>query len=85
MVSAKKSNLADIKQLSFEEALAELEGIVKRLESGKETLETAIEDYSRGSALKDHCAKKLGEAKLKVEKIMAQADGSLATENFDAE
>jgi exodeoxyribonuclease VII small subunit len=83
MATAKKSEHSDIKNFSFEEALTELEAIVKRLESGKETLETAIEDYTRGSALKEHCAKKLSEARLKVEKIIANGDGSVSTEKAD--
>ena len=46
---------AEISALSFEDALKELETIVKRLENGQSTLDQAIGDYERGSALKRHC------------------------------
>lgn len=72
----------DIASLSFEKALAQLETIVRDLESGKETLESSITAYSNGTALKNHCEKKLQEAKLKVEKIMMKADGTVTTEEF---
>ena len=57
------------KELSFEDALAELEIIVNKLESGDVSLDEAIKAYERGSILKEQCEKKLNEAKLKVEKI----------------
>ncbi len=63
-----------IKQLSFEQALSELESIVRRLESGNIELEQAITLHERGSQLKAHCATKLNQAKLKVEKII-EKDG----------
>ena len=75
----------DITEMSFEQALAELEEIVRRLESGQANLDKSIDDYTRGTALKAHCQQKLADAKLKVEKIMKQADGSLTTEPFAAE
>lgn len=81
-----KADFPDIVTLSFEEALAELETIVKRLESGRETLDTAIQDYTRGNALKEHCTRKLNEARLQVETIVVNNDGSLSTSdtNFSA-
>jgi exodeoxyribonuclease VII small subunit len=59
----------DIKTLSFEQALKELEAIVSQLEKGQIDLENAIESYTRGSALRIHCEQKLNEAKLKIEKL----------------
>lgn len=59
----------NVSALSFEEALKELESIVRNLESGDRALEDAIADFTRGNALKEHCAKKLADAKLKVEKL----------------
>ena len=56
----------DIKQLSFEKALAELEEIVDNLESGSVDLEKSIGHYTRGSLLKLHCQNKLDEAVLKL-------------------
>ena len=65
----------DVAGLSFEEALAELEGIVKALESGQGSLEKAIEDYERGAALRRHCERKLAEAEQKVQAIVEGPDG----------
>jgi len=67
---------ADIKKLSFEAALEELESIVNELEAGEVDLEKSIQVYERGTALKAHCEAKLREAELKVEKITLGADGS---------
>lgn len=66
---------ADIAGMSFEEALAELQELVKRLERGDNKLDEAINAYERGAALKQHCEAKLKEAQLKVEKIVLGADG----------
>jgi exodeoxyribonuclease VII small subunit len=71
---------ADIAALSFEDALAELQDLVKRLERGDNTLEDAIKAYERGAALKRHCEAKLREAQLKVEKIVLSSDGSVGAE-----
>ena len=71
-----------IDTLSFEEALTELESIVRALESGKAPLEESISAYSRGVALKDHCAAKLRAAELKVETLSLGADGTPMTAPF---
>ena len=63
------------KNLSFEEALKELEEIVNSLERGDVSLEDAIEAYERGSMLKNQCEKRLKEAKMKVEKIQSSQNG----------
>ncbi|HEX7006788.1 MAG TPA: exodeoxyribonuclease VII small subunit [Alphaproteobacteria bacterium] len=67
----------DIVAMSFEAALAELEGIVKQLEKGEGSLENAINAYQRGAALKRHCEIKLREAQERVEKIVVGPDGSI--------
>ncbi len=67
---------ADIGALSFEDALAQLQELVKRLEKGESKLEEAIRAYERGAHLKRHCEAKLREAQLKVEKIVLGDDGS---------
>ena len=66
---------ADISALSFEQALAQLEAIVAKLESGQAELEASIDLYERGAALKAHCEARLRQAQLKVEKITLGADG----------
>lgn len=71
--------------LSFEEALGELEAIVRELEAGQGDLEKAIGDYERGTKLKEHCLKKLADARLKVEKIIQNQQGEVTAVPFDAE
>ena len=70
----------DIAKLSFEEALAELQALVKSLEKGDSKLDDAINSYQRGVDLKRHCEAKLRDAQLKVEKIVQGANGTVATE-----
>ena len=57
------------KELSFEQALKELEEIVVNLEKGDISLDDAIMAYEKGSFLKEQFEKRLNEAKLKVEEI----------------
>lgn len=80
---AEKQNDKPIKDLSFEDALKELEGIVQRLERGDAPLEESITIYQRGAALKAHCDAKLKDAQMKVEKIVLDGSGKVSTENFD--
>lgn len=70
----------EIANLSFEDALKELEGIVQQLERGQVKLDEAISAYERGALLKRHCEQKLAEAKMKVEKIVLANDGSVSTQ-----
>ena len=65
----------EIKSLSFEKALAMLEEIVAKLESGKVDLEESIKIYERGEALRAHCQTKLAEAEARIEKITFGANG----------
>jgi exodeoxyribonuclease VII small subunit len=64
-----------VSALSFEDALAELESIVTRLEQGKGALADAIADYERGTALRKHCEAKLGEAESRVQAILEGPTG----------
>ncbi len=68
----------EITALSFEDALAELERIVRGLEGGQQKLEDAIVCYERGAALRRYCEQKLAEAEARVQAIVEKADGSLA-------
>jgi exodeoxyribonuclease VII small subunit len=70
----------ELASLSFEDALAELEGIVERLERGQGKLDEAIGDYERGVALKRHCEAKLAEAQAKIDKIVIEPGGDVGTE-----
>jgi len=71
---------SDIAAMSFEDALAELEGIVRRLEGGQVKLDDAIQSYERGAQLKRHCEKKLNEAQQRVDRIVIGSDGSVTVE-----
>ncbi len=62
--------------LPFEKALAQLEEIVTRLESGKVDLEQSIAIYERGEALKKHCETLLKDAEARIEKITLKPDGT---------
>ena len=72
--------LPDVAGLSFEDALAELEAIVRTLEAGSGSLDEAISAYERGAALKRHCEAKLQEAQARVEKIVLAPDGTVGAE-----
>jgi exodeoxyribonuclease VII small subunit len=64
-----------VDELSFEQALKELESIVQELEAGKVDLEKSIERYERGEALKSHCERLLKAAEGRVEKIRLGGNG----------
>jgi exodeoxyribonuclease VII small subunit len=69
----------DVSKMPFEEALAELEQIVRGLEGGQQKLEDAITAYERGAALRKHCESKLAEAEARVAAIVRSADGGVMT------
>ena len=73
----------DVKAMSFETALAELEGIVARLEGGKAQLAESIAIYERGEALKSHCEGLLKAAEARIEKITLKNGRPLGTEPLD--
>lgn len=79
MEKAKNTLPADIAKLGFEEALAELEKLVRQLEDGKAKLDDAIGAYERGAHLRRHCEAKLREAQSRIEKIAVGADGKVST------
>ena len=66
---------ADVKKMTFERAIEELESIVKRLEEGKVPLEESVAIYERGEALKKRCEELLRQAEARVEKITLDASG----------
>lgn len=80
------ANHADIKTMSFETALKELETIVGRLEKGDVALEESIIIYERGEALKAHCDSLLKQAEARVEKLTLNTQGEPSgTEPFKAQ
>ncbi|KUR77710.1 exodeoxyribonuclease VII small subunit [Novosphingobium sp. FSW06-99] len=73
----------EITALSFEEALKALEDVVRRLESGEAPLDESIVLYARGDALRAHCQARLDAAQARIEAVVADRDGALATRPFD--
>ncbi len=82
---AAATGTATVETMSFEAALAELEKIVGDLETGRAALEDSIAFYERGIALKNHCEKKLREARAKIEKITTGPDGKISTAPFEGQ
>jgi exodeoxyribonuclease VII small subunit len=81
-----QNNNSDIVKLPFEQAIGELESIVKRLEEGKVPLEESVTIYERGEALKQRCEELLRQAEARVEKITLDASGKpTGTEPLDVE
>jgi len=77
---AEPTEPADIATMSFEEALVELEQIVRRLEGGHVKLDEAILSYERGAQLQQHCERKLYEAQQRVDRIVIGPDGAVSAE-----
>ena len=76
----------DVKKLSFERAMEELEIIVTRLEGGKVPLEESVAIYERGEALKRRCEELLRQAEARVDKITTDANGQpTGTEPLDVQ
>jgi len=72
---AMADELRDVSELSFEEAIRELEAVVGKLERGDVALEDSIDLYERGAKLRERCEAKLKEAEEKVAKITLGSDG----------
>ena len=68
--------MSDIENMSFEDAMRELEKVVGQLERGDVALDDSIALYERGAQLKARCEAKLKEAEEKVAKITLNADGT---------
>ena len=66
-----------LEKMTFEDAMKELENLVDSLDKGDVSLDEAIAAYDRGSQLKDHCQKKLNEAKMKVETIQSSGESNV--------
>ncbi len=85
MLSKREKDMSqEVNSLSFEEAMTELESVVRQLESGKIKLEEAVSVYERGVLLKKHCEEKLKQAKSKIDKlIIGENNTIIGREDFD--
>jgi exodeoxyribonuclease VII small subunit len=72
-------------QLTFEEAVKELEAIINSLEAGDVTLEDSLELFKRGISLAALCNEKLTEAQGVVKLLYKERTGELQEAPFDAE
>jgi exodeoxyribonuclease VII small subunit len=68
-----KTNPSPVKDLSYEQALAELEAIIASLESGNLQLDETMTLYERGQALTQHCVELLDKAELRVKKLAGES------------
>ena len=69
--------------MTFEDALAELDRIVRQLEEGKGRLDEAVDAYTRGIHLKRHCEAKLADAQARVDRIVLAPNGDISTQPMD--
>jgi len=74
-MSTSETMMHDLEDLSFEAALAELETVVAKLESGQVALEESIALYERGQTLRAHCDARLAAAQAKIQQLNISADG----------
>ncbi len=73
------------KELSFEDAVQELEAIIQRMSGGTQSLETSIAEFERGIQIVRECQKMLSDAEQRVESLTKAADGQVQTKSFDSE
>ena len=74
-----------VENMNFEEAMNELEKLVDSLDKGDISLDQAITAYDRGSKIKDHCQKKLNEAKMKVETIQSSDNTEIISDKLSSD
>ncbi len=73
----------NVDEMSFEESIDALEGLVKRLEDGGIDLDESLKIYEQAVALRDHCKRILEDGERRIKKIMETADGTVREEGFD--
>ncbi|MDR2682103.1 MAG: exodeoxyribonuclease VII small subunit [Holosporaceae bacterium] len=73
----------DISKMEFEDAIKELENIVKILEEGKSPLKESVALYERGTMLKKHCDKILESTQMKINQISSDKNGNFCVEEMD--
>lgn len=70
-------------ELSFEDALNQLESIVKELESGRTKLDDAVNAYEKAMKLKQLCETKLKSAQLKIDKLDINSSDEVKSSEFE--
>ena len=70
---------ADAEESSFEQSIAELDGIIQSLDGDAQGLDQLVEKYERGMGLLARCQQQLDVAQLRIEQITRRADGSIET------
>ena len=73
------------KNLSFEEAMENLEKIVTELEAGELPLDKSVENFKKGMELSNYCSKLLDDAEKTISILVEQRDGTMKEENFELE
>ena len=73
----------NVDEMSFEESIDALEGLVKRLEDGGIDLDESLKIYEQAVALRDHCKRILEDGERRIKKIMETADGTVREEGLD--
>lgn len=73
----------NVDEMSFEESIDALEGLVKRLEDGGIDLDESLRIYEQAVALRDHCKRILEDGERRIKKIMETADSTVREEGFD--
>lgn len=73
------------KELTFEEAMENLEKVVAELESGELSLDKSVTQFQKGMELSNYCSKLLEDAEKSISILVKQRDGTMQEENFEAE
>ncbi len=76
-------NSTPVTELKFEQAMQELETLVRRLEEGQMTLEEMIAACERGTILKKHCDAKLQQVQARIDQIIVGPDGTISTQPME--
>ncbi|MBN1891682.1 MAG: exodeoxyribonuclease VII small subunit [Clostridiales bacterium] len=72
-------------KLSYEEAIAELEKIIQKLENGQVGLEDSLELYKEGTQLAALCSDKLAAAEKKIMMLTRSSAGEMVESDFETE
>ena len=85
VVNQMEENMTDNQNLSFEDALAELEKIVQQLEGNSDSLADSVALFKRGRSLAETCQTMLDKAELQITKLNQAEDGSQTLEPLDVD